>query len=547
MSKGTRWGRRAAVTFATGAVVAALCPVLPSLAAPVSAGAPSAGLLDEEWGDDDTGEDEKASRATGSWQADGDWGSVYNIAKFSGIHDTWGKTDPQGRKVTGRGVTVALIDTGVSPVAGLSTSGKIINGPDLSFESQNSTTRHLDGFGHGTHMAGIIAGRDASVTAGNENNAAHFVGVAPDARILNMKVATADGGNDVSQVIAAIDWVVQHRNDNGMNVRVINLSYGTDSRQPYQADPLAKAVENAWNAGIDVVVAAATDGGTAPLTMPAADPFVIAVGASDHRGTDAHVDDRITSFTNPGTTSRRPDLLAPGKSVVSLRVPGSVADLGHPEGLVTGDVQGRFFRGSGTSQSAAVVSGAVALLLQARPTMTPDQVKKLLKSSAEAMPVEPSPSRGAGQLDVKRALELATPSTTVARQSFTAGTGTGTLEASRGTSHVVDPQTGAVLRGEVDALGTRFDARAWAAASTARTAWSGGDWNGKRWSGATWSSAGWTSTTWTGASWTGGNWEGKRWSSATWSGKRWSGTDWSGSHWSGSNWEGKRWSTADHW
>src|SRR5205814_7879175 len=106
----------------------------------------------------------------------------------------------------------ALIDSGISPVAGLTAPGKVVNGPDLSFDSQAPNLRYLDGFGHGTHMAGLIAGHDTGTSALPDNS--HFTGVAPDARILNVKVGASDGAVDVSQVIAAIDWVVQHRFDN---------------------------------------------------------------------------------------------------------------------------------------------------------------------------------------------------------------------------------------------------------------------------------------------------------------------------------------------
>lgn len=169
--------------------------------------------------------------------------------------------------------------------------------------------------------------------------------------------------------------------------------------------------------------------------------------------------------------------------MVSLRVPGSNADKGHPEGLVTGDASGRFFRGSGTSQAAAVVSGAAALLLQARPTMSPDQLKRLLTSSAQKLPWYPHPAMGAGVLDVKHALELSTPSASTARQSWTASTGLGSLEASRGDDHIQDPSSGMSLVGEVDALCTTWDGAQWSAASAAGAAWSGGDWNGRSWTG----------------------------------------------------------------
>ena len=125
---------------------------------------------------------------------------------------------------TGAGIDVALIDTGVSPIEGLGDSGKIINGPDLSLESQAPNLTRLDTNGHGTFMAGLIAGKDSTLTAPYANAAdSAYRGVAPDARIVSLKVGTADGGVDVSQMIAAIDWVVQHKNDNGMNIRVLNL------------------------------------------------------------------------------------------------------------------------------------------------------------------------------------------------------------------------------------------------------------------------------------------------------------------------------------
>lgn len=483
--------------------------------------------LDAQWGDDDTGEDEQASAATGGWKADHDRGSLYWITKQYGVHDAWGETDPRGEKITGRGVTVAVIDTGVAPVLGLAAPGKVINGPDLSFESQDVGTRYVDGYGHGTHMAAIIAGRDPSVTSGNENDAKHFVGVAPDARILNMKVATADGGADVTQVIAALDWIVQHRNDNGMNVRVINLSYGTQSRQSYLVDPLARAVENAWRAGITVVVAAGNAGIATPsLTMPAMDPYVIAVGAVDHRGTDEFDDDQVASFSNGGSDDRRPDLLAPGKSVVSLRVPGSAADRGHSEGLVTGDVSARFFRGSGTSQAAAVVSGAAALLLQARPSISPDQLKRLLVGSADELDTYPHPGMGAGVINVTEALELSTPSASESRQTWPASTGLGSLESSRGADHVVDQANGVALTGEVDALGSPWDARSWSSASAAGAAWSGGTWNARSWSGDGWSGSSWQARSWSGASWSGGQWQARSWSSGRWKARSWSGSAW---------------------
>src|SRR5262249_48976210 len=151
--------------------------------------------------------------------------------------------------------------------------------------------------GHGTHMAGIIVGRDgpsATTRTGcatclnrspySDTN--RFVGVAPDAHVVNVKVGASDGAADVSQVIAAIDWVVQHKDDPGMNIKVLSLSYGTNSTQPSQVDPLAYAAEVAWANGIVVVAAGGNDGRSVPnLADPAVDPTLIAVGSDDPMGT----------------------------------------------------------------------------------------------------------------------------------------------------------------------------------------------------------------------------------------------------------------------
>ena len=183
--------------------------------------------------------------------------------------------------------------------------GRLVNGPDLSFDSQRQRTRYVDGYGHGTHMASIIAGaRPAAPARTSRANADYFVGMAPGARMLNVKVGASNGVTDVSQVIAAIDWVVQHRNTDGLNVRVLNLSFGTDGTQDYVLDPLTYAVETRlvrrhrrrrlgrqrglWHDELD---------------NPAYDPFVIAVGAETLNGTLDPLDDLVTDFSNRGTRS----------------------------------------------------------------------------------------------------------------------------------------------------------------------------------------------------------------------------------------------------
>ncbi len=432
------------------------------------------------------------------------------------------------RGYTGKGIGVALVDTGVVPVKGL-TSGNVKNGADLSFESQSASLRHLDTFGHGTHMAGIIAGR----TPGSLLAPDRFQGVAPDARLTSLKVAASDGAVDVSQVIAAVDWVVKHRNDDPKNpIRVLNLSYGTDGVQSYQLDPLTHAVENAWRAGIVVVASGGNNGNAGKLNNPAYDPYVLAVGSSDTRGTAVVSDDVVPAFSNRGDARRRVDVTAPGRSIVSLRDPGSYLDSAYP-GARSGT---SLFKGSGTSQSAAVVSGAVALLLDQRPGLTPDQVKALLRGTASKMPLADAAGRGAGQINLAAA-SLAKAPTTV--QRHTRSRGTGSLERARGTSHVADGDV--ELRGERDIRGP-WNASRWARASSARTSWVGGKWNGRDWTSGCWCSDTWAGKSWAGRAWAGNSWSGRAWAGRAWAGRAWAGGSWSGRAWAGRAWAGGSWS-----
>jgi serine protease AprX len=289
-------------------------------------------------------------------------GSMTNVTRVTGATTAWQKG------FTGDGVDVAVIDTGIAPVPALAGADKVVVGPDLSFESQSGGLRYLDTYGHGTHMAGIIAGREmprgtgASYAADRTN----FYGMAPDARLVSLKLADHDGAVDVSQVVAAINWVVARRHEGGTNIRVLNLSFGTQSPQSAVLDPLSWAAEAAWHAGIVVVASGGNDAGRyAGLANPAYNPWVIAVGAADTRGTDGKADDEVPGFSaRQDGTARGVDLVAPGVGIVSAGVPGSKLYETYPAARVGN----RLLRGSGTSQAAAVVSGAAALLLdRARP------------------------------------------------------------------------------------------------------------------------------------------------------------------------------------
>jgi serine protease AprX len=383
-------------------------------------------------------------------------------------------------------------------------------------------------------MAGLIAG--------NDGQPGGYRGVAPDARIVSLKVGVADGGTDVSQVIAAIDWVVQHRHDNGMNIRVLNLSYGTNSTQPYQVDPLAYAVEQAWKAGIVVVAAAGNTGfqkgaNAQGLADPAYDPQILAVGAADTGGTATPWDDTVASFSascNSGCSA--PDLVAPGAHMQGLRVPGSYIDQNNPGGAISD----QYFRGSGTSEATAFVSGAVADLLQRYPQLTPDQVKNMLTSNCDKLNANNWKQQGCGELDMGRLQGASVPSVSASQQFNAPSTGTGSLEASRGTDHV--SLNGVVLQGEQDIFGAPFSSPTMAALEAAGSSWSGGMWNGSLWTGSSWSGSSWSGSSWSGSSWSGSSWSGSSWSGSSWSGSSWSGSSWSGSSWSGSSWSGSSWS-----
>ncbi len=366
-----------------------------------------------------------------------------------------------GTNLTGAGVDVAIIDSGVIGVGPRGGENKLVRGPDFSEDGWIPELRGLDTFGHGSHMAGIIAGDDP---------ATGYRGIAPGARLVSVKVSGADGLTSLVRVLMALDWVRRHRDADGLHIRVLNLSLGVDAKRSYVSAPLAYAAEQLWNRGIAVVAAAGNQADeTGRLDLPAADPFVIAVGASDTADTADTADDTVADFSSRDAT-RPPDFVAPGTHVVSMRVPDSTLDTEFPAARI-GD---NYFRGSGTSQATAVVSGLVALLLQARPGLTPDQVKALLKAGAVNLPADVS-ADGAGRVYLARSLALATPSQEAAAQHFQPAV----MDLRVLWQELWDESTGTsspVGVGENGWKGRR---------------WSGIQWSGRRWSGRRWSSNDW--------------------------------------------------------
>ncbi len=409
---------------------------------------------------------------------------------------------------TGQGVSVALLDTGVSQLPDL--GNRVLARVDLTPEHDG-----YDRYGHGTHMAGIIAG-DGTSSAGG------WTGTAPGANIVSVKVAGADGSTDVSVVLAGLEWVVDHQAE--YNIRVLNLSFGTDSTQPYQVDPLDYAVERAWFSGILVVVSAGNRGpGSATINKPGADLFVLTVGAADLKGTIAAFDDGLAMFSSRGPTSggfTKPEISAPGITIVSSRDVDSTIDREHP----LARVEDAYFKGTGTSQAAAVVSGIAALMFQANPELTPDVAKAILVGTAMR-------SRGLMNAPLVDAFGSVWATlnhaydTRPANQGLVPSTGLGSLEASRGSFHVYADLNGdgvpELVQGEIDVLGQAWDARSWSARS-----WSADSWGSTVWSAYVAESPGWEARSWSGRSWSGTSWDGRSWS-GDWTGQCWSGGIWS--------------------
>jgi serine protease AprX len=287
--------------------------------------------------------------------------------------------------VTGQGIGVAVIDSGIGTHAAL--SKKVV--ANVSLITGDSSVG--DGFGHGTHVAGVIAGNGAAAA---NVTPLYTGGIAPGAQLINVRVLGANGMGLTSDVIAGIDWAVANRTK--YNIRILNLSLGHPVFEPSATDPLCAAVARAVNAGV-VVVAAAGNYGVAPdgrpilggITSPGNSPFALTVGAVNTWGTVTRSDDTVATYSSRGPTpfdfAVKPDVAAPGNKIISLEankayLPATYSFL-HKAGTGTN----AYMQLSGTSMAAPMVSGAAALLLQGTPGLTPAQVKLAIQSGATYM------------------------------------------------------------------------------------------------------------------------------------------------------------------
>ena len=313
----------------------------------------------------------------------------------------------------GSGVGVAVIDSGVSPshddltdpIAGVQRVDQFV---DLI----NERSVAYDDYGHGTHVAGIIAGNGFD-SSGRRS------GIAPGAHLIVLKALDGSGRGRISDVIAALDYVVSHKTE--LNIRIVNLSIATGVYESYTSDPLTLATARVVREGIVVVAAAGNYGHNAQgrtqyrgITAPGNAPWVLTVGASSHMGTIDRADDTIAAFSSRGPgaidNGAKPDLVAPGVGIESLSDPSSSFYVTKSPYLLSGTVPTTYLPYlslSGTSMAAPVVAGTVALMLQANPSLTPNAVKAILQYTAEVYPSYDRLTQGAGFLNASGAVELA--------------------------------------------------------------------------------------------------------------------------------------------
>ncbi|MBL8055532.1 MAG: S8 family peptidase [Anaerolineales bacterium] len=363
-----------------------------------------------------------------------------------------------GPYVQGQGIGVAVVDSGVNPNGDLYTvSGVNRQIANVRFNTDyNQNTS--DGYGHGTHVASIVGG-DGSESGGQ------YIGVAPLVNVINVKVSNDDGSATLQDVVRGLQWVLENRDR--YNIRVVNLSLNSAVAESYKTSPLDAAVEILWFNKIVVVVSAGNRGGGA-IYPPANDPFVITVGATDDRGTAALSDDSVASFSAYGTTAdgfKKPELVAPGVNIVARIVNANMGLAGaHPANKV---YNGQYFRMSGTSMAAPMVSGAAALLLQDEPGLTPDQVKyRLMATANKNWAGYSATTAGAGYLDV-----------------YAAVWGTTTQSAN-----------------------TNLQASKLLWSGSQPVTWGSVSWNSVSWNSVSWNSVSWNSVSWNSVSWNSDYW-----------------------------------------
>ncbi len=444
----------------------------------------------------------------------------------STVRDTLGAGGQPG---DGAGVKVAVVDTGVADVADL--AGRVTH-VDVTGEGAG------DGYGHGTFVAGLIAG-DGSSSGGA------YAGVAPGASVLDVRVAGDDGRSSLVRVMRGLQQVA-----NDPEVDVLNLSLSSGSPLPYQLDPLTRALEVLWMRGVVVVVPAGNDG-SGGITSPGLDPYLLTVGGLAEGGTGARSDDSVASWSSVGPAAQgvaKPELVAPGTSLVSTLSPGSVAAARQTRT----DVPAGYAVGSGTSFSTAVTAGAAAVLLQDRP-LEPGQVKELVIGTAYSSAGLGNPdAAGAGGLDLAAA--LATPAPVVAPRLTPAKALPG--QEKQWAQFLHDTLSHDVPAAErswnklskkqqawADQLWATSDADTQRRAAAIWTAlgYTAADGDPQLWQGRIWAASNWAASMWGASMWGASNWGASMWGASNWGASMWGASMWGASNWGASNWGASNW------
>jgi serine protease AprX len=410
---------------------------------------------------------------------------------------------------TGRGVTVAVMDTGIDNLPDL--AGRLVGGVDLS----GANNPFEDDYGHGTFIAGLIAGNGASSTG-------QYSGEAPGANLVSIKVAGASGTTRLGTLISGLQWAVDHENTYGIDV--LNISLGYQPTESTVLNPMDQAVEAAWNSGIAVVTSAGNAGpfnGT--VLSPGDDPLAITVGALDDLGQSAAGNDEMNDFSSAGPTSQdgwpKPDLVTSGRSVVSLAAPGSTIYNQNPSARIgTGN-----FVGSGTSFSAAITSGAAALVLADNPNLTPDQLKARLLANTSPGPVGNPFVDGHGALN-----------------AYAAAT-SGPMNFSQ-TNFLLLPVVSGLTVSLLPSLSQvdTWNPNLWSG-FTPPSGPSNSSWNGLAWNGSAWNGSASDGSDWVGRYWNNSEWNGTTWAGSAWDGRYWNNGAWNGSAWTGRYWNCSQW------
>lgn len=297
---------------------------------------------------------------------------------------------PAVKDLTGKGITIAVVDTGIYEHKDL--AGRIKAFKDVT----GNKTAPYDDNGHGTHCAGDAAGNGAS-------SKGKYKGLAPESDLVGVKVLTKMGSGSLSSVMAGIQWCIDNKSK--YNINIITMSLGSSAVTPAGEDPMVKITDNAWDQGIVVVVAAGNEGpDEKTISSPGISPKVITVGAMNDKNTTVRTDDQVADFSSRGPTIdglAKPDILSPGVNIVSLRSPNSYLDKQYKNARVDND----YFSLSGTSMATPICAGIAALILQSHPTLTPDQVKQRLLETAENWDLPPY-DQGKGYCDAEKAVDM---------------------------------------------------------------------------------------------------------------------------------------------